>query len=98
MVKVIFETCYLTDEEKILICNAATLSGALFVKTSTGFGTGGATIEDVKLMRANISSEMSVKASGGIRNAVDFLAYIKAGAHRIGTSSGVKILEDLKKE
>ncbi|MDD3382486.1 MAG: deoxyribose-phosphate aldolase [Bacilli bacterium] len=96
-VKVIFETCYLNEEEKILVCNAATLAGALFVKTSTGFGTSGATIEDVKLMRDNINSEMSVKASGGIRNSSDFLSFIKAGANRIGTSNGVAIIEELKK-
>lgn len=97
IVKVIFETCYLNEEQKILVCRAATLAGALFVKTSTGFGTSGATIEDVKLMRANINSEMSVKASGGIRCASDFLNFIKAGANRIGTSNGVVIIEELKK-
>lgn len=92
-VKVIMETCYLTDEEKINICKAATKAGANFVKTSTGFGTGGATLVDVALMKANISKNMGVKASGGIRTYANCDAFIKAGATRIGTSNGVTILE-----
>lgn len=92
LVKVIIETCYLTDEEKVEVCHAASIAGAHFVKTSTGFGTGGATLEDILLMRQSIPSEMSVKASGGIRSYDAFVAFIEAGANRIGTSSGVAIM------
>lgn len=98
LVKVIIETCYLTDEEKREVCQVAARAGALFVKTSTGFGTGGATIEDVKLMRESIPSEMSIKASGGIRNIHDFKKMVAAGANRIGTSSGVAIMKELKED
>lgn len=91
-VKVIIETCYLTEEEKIMACKLATNAKANFVKTSTGFGQGGATLEDVKLMKANIGQNMEVKASGGVRSAADLKAYIAAGATRIGTSSGVKLI------
>ena len=92
IVKVIIETCYLTDEEKVLACQAAARAGARFVKTSTGFGSGGATPEDVTLMRASIPEEMGVKASGGVRTYEDARAMIEAGASRIGTSSGVAIV------
>lgn len=95
-VKVIIETCYLTDAEKINVCRIAEEAGANFVKTSTGFGTGGATIEDVKLMRKTVSDKVKVKASGGIRNLKDFDLFISAGAERIGTSNGVSIMEDKK--
>lgn len=95
-VKVIIETCYLTDEEKISACHAAAAAGAHFVKTSTGFGTGGATIEDVRLMREVIPSEMSVKASGGIRSLEDLEKMVAAGANRIGASSGVAIMNNQK--
>ena len=95
-VKVIIETCYLTDEEKIKACHAATNAGAKFVKTSTGFGTGGAEVADVKLMKANIASNMEVKASGGIRSKEDLEKFVLAGATRIGTSAGVKIMEGEK--
>lgn len=95
-VKVIIETCYLTDEEKIAICQAASTAGAHFVKTSTGFGSGGATVEDVKLMREVIPSEMSVKASGGIRSLSDLEKMVAAGANRIGASSGVAIMNNQK--
>ncbi|ASJ13456.1 deoxyribose-phosphate aldolase [Thermococcus thioreducens] len=93
VVKVILETCYLTEEEKVKACELAKEAGADFVKTSTGFGTGGATVEDVKLMREVVGQEMGVKAAGGIRTYEQALAMIEAGATRIGTSSGVKIVE-----
>lgn len=96
-VKVIIETCFLTDEEKVKACELAKAAGADFVKTSTGFGTGGATVEDVKLMRKVVGPEMGVKAAGGIRTYEQALAMIEAGATRIGTSSGVKIVEGAKK-
>lgn len=92
-VKVIIETCYLTEEEKVKACELAKEAGADFVKTSTGFGTGGATVEDVRLMRKVVGSEMGVKAAGGIRTYEQAMAMIEAGANRIGTSSGVKIVE-----
>lgn len=93
LVKVIIETCYLTGEEKVTACRLARDAGACFVKTSTGFGGGGAIVEDVALMRAAVGPEMGVKASGGIKTAEQALAMIEAGASRIGTSSGVQILE-----
>lgn len=96
-VKVIIETCYLTDEEKVKACELAKEAGADFVKTSTGFGTGGATVEDVRLMRKVVGPEMGVKASGGIRTYEQAVAMIEAGANRIGTSSGVKIVEGAQK-
>ena len=98
LVKVIIETCYLTDEEKAEVCKAATLAKADFVKTSTGFGTGGATAKDVALMKANISSNMKVKASGGVKGLKDAEEMIKAGAERIGASSGLQIMKELKGE
>ncbi|MDK2976098.1 MAG: deoxyribose-phosphate aldolase [Candidatus Marinimicrobia bacterium] len=91
-VKVILETCLLRDEEKILACELSEKAGADFVKTSTGFSSGGATVEDVKLMKKTVGSRMEVKASGGIRDIQTALAMIQAGATRIGTSSGVKIV------
>jgi deoxyribose-phosphate aldolase len=93
LVKVILETCYLTDEEKVLACRAAAEAGANFVKTSTGFGPGGATLEDVRLLRANIPPTMEVKASGGIRDIEAARAFIAAGATRLGTSAGVAIVK-----
>lgn len=93
-VKVIIETCYLTDEEKKEVCIRATKAKANFVKTSTGFGTGGATVEDVKLMKNSISEDMFVKASGGVRNYDDLQAMVAAGASRIGASSGVAIMNN----
>ena len=92
-VKVIIETCLLTDEEKILACQAAKRVGADFVKTSTGFSTGGATVHDVKLMRETVGPEMGVKASGGVRTYEDAIAMIEAGASRLGASSGKAIIE-----
>jgi deoxyribose-phosphate aldolase len=91
-VKVILETCLLRDKEKILACELSEKAGADFVKTSTGFSSGGATVEDVKLMKKTVGSRMEVKASGGIRDIQTALAMIQAGATRIGTSSGVKIV------
>ncbi|WP_223902739.1 deoxyribose-phosphate aldolase [Lactobacillus laiwuensis] len=94
--KVIFETCYLTKAEIKQLALIAKKVKPDFVKTSTGFGTAGAKVEDVKLMKENVGSNVKVKAAGGIRNTDDFLAMIAAGAERIGTSSGVKIIETLK--
>ena len=94
LVKVILETALLTRREKIIACLIGQAAGADFVKTSTGFGTGGATIEDVALMRRVIGSEMGVKAAGGIRNYADAVAMIKAGANRLGASAGVKIIQE----
>ncbi|MFC5542097.1 MAG: deoxyribose-phosphate aldolase [Bacilli bacterium] len=94
IVKVIIETCLLTDEEKVKACQLAVEAGAAFVKTSTGFSSGGATVEDVALMRKTVGEQMGVKASGGIRNLSDMIKMMEAGANRIGTSSGVKIIEE----
>lgn len=93
LVKVIIETCLLTDDEKVKACQIAQKAGADFVKTSTGFSTGGATVADVALMRKTVGPDMGVKASGGARSYEDALAFIKAGATRIGASSGVAIME-----
>lgn len=98
IVKVIIETCYLTDEEKVEVCRAASLAGAHFVKTSTGFGTGGATKEDVSLMRNSILDTMSVKASGGVKTLSDLNEMVAAGANRIGASSGINIIKEYKGE
>ena len=92
-VKVILETCYLTKDEIKNACLCAKNAGADFVKTSTGFGIGGATVEDVKLMKETVGSSMEVKASGGIRDYETAIKIIEAGATRLGTSSGKKILE-----
>ena len=83
-----------TDEEKVEVCKAATLAKANFVKTSTGFGTGGAKVEDVKLMRESILDTMSVKASGGVRTLEDLEKMVAAGASRIGASSGAAIIKE----
>nr|WP_278302085.1 deoxyribose-phosphate aldolase [Caminicella sporogenes] len=96
LVKVIIETCLLTDEEKIKACEIAKEAGADFVKTSTGFSTGGATVEDVKLMRKTVGPDMGVKASGGVRSKEDAEAVINAGANRIGASASVAIVEGIK--
>ena len=92
VLKVIIETCLLTDEEKILACKLAKEAGADFVKTSTGFSTGGATEYDIKLMRESVGPEMGVKASGGVKTHEDLLKMVEAGANRIGTSNGTKII------
>ncbi len=91
-VKVIIETCLLTDEEKVRACEAAKAAGAHFVKTSTGFSTGGATTHDIALMRKTVGPEMGVKASGGIRDYETAMAMIEAGANRIGASAGIAIV------
>lgn len=93
IVKVIIETCLLTDEEKIKACELSQKAGADFVKTSTGFSTGGATVHDIALMRKTVGAEMGVKASGGVHTHEEVLAMVEAGATRIGASAGVKLLK-----
>lgn len=97
-VKVIIETCLLTDGEKVRACQLAEQAGADFVKTSTGFSTGGATVEDVMLMKRTVGENLGVKASGGIRSLEDAMKMIKAGAARLGTSSGTKIVQGEKEQ
>ena len=92
ILKVIIETCYLTEEEKIAMCKAVTNAGADFIKTSTGFGTGGATLEDVELFKKHIGPEVKIKAAGGVRTVEDLKAFIDAGCSRIGTSSAVTLV------
>ena len=92
VLKVIIETCLLTDEEKVRACQLSKEAGADFVKTSTGFSTGGATVHDVALMRKTVGPDMGVKASGGVRTHEDLIAMVEAGANRIGTSNGTKII------
>lgn len=94
LTKVIIETCLLTDEEKRRACRLAKEAGADFVKTSTGFSTGGATTDDVRLMRAEVGTALGIKASGGIRSRADAEAMLAAGATRLGTSNGVKIVTE----
>lgn len=93
VLKVIIETCLLSDEEKVRACLAAKAAGADFVKTSTGFSTSGATVEDVALMKKTVGEGVSVKAAGGVRTKDDMLAMIEAGADRIGTSRGVSLMK-----
>lgn len=95
LTKVIFETSLLTDEEKVSACELAVKAGTDFVKTSTGFSTGGATVADIELMRKTVGPDLGVKASGGVRNAEDAQAMINAGATRIGASSGIAIVKGL---
>ncbi|MGB9833697.1 MAG: deoxyribose-phosphate aldolase [bacterium] len=95
-IKVIIETCLLTEEEKVLATLMVAEAGAAFVKTSTGFSAGGATVEDVRLLRFAAQEKLKVKASGGIRTLTQALEMIQAGADRIGTSSGIKIIEEAK--
>ena len=92
ILKVIIETCYLTEEEKIAMCKAVTNAKADYIKTSTGFGTGGATLEDVILMKNNIGPDVKIKAAGGIRTKEDMIAFVDAGCSRLGTSSAIDIL------
>lgn len=92
LVKVIIEACLLTDDEKVRACQLSKEAGADYVKTSTGFSTGGATVADVALMRKTVGPDMGVKASGGARSYEDAIAFIEAGASRIGASSGVAIM------
>ncbi len=96
IVKVIVETCLLNEEEKIIICELVSKAQADYIKTSTGFSTSGATIEDIKLFRKYCSENTRIKASGGIRTAEFAMQLIEAGAHRIGTSSGIKIFNEIK--
>lgn len=95
VVKVILENCYLSEEQKIQACALAAEAGADYVKTSTGFGTGGATVEDVRLMRKAVGQNLGVKAAGGIRTLDQALGMVEAGANRIGTSASVSIVESL---
>lgn len=95
--KVIFENCYLTKEEIVELAKIARRVRPTFIKTSTGFGTGGADLNDVKLMKSVVGNDVKVKASGGIRTIEDVLAFLDAGCERIGTSASVKIIEDYKK-
>ena len=94
ILKVIIETCYLTDEEKKIACLIAEKAGADFVKTSTGFGSGGATLEDVELMKDSIGNKLKIKASGGISSAEEARKYIELGVARIGTSRGIQLVTE----
>lgn len=94
LLKVIIETCYLTEEEKIAMCKAVTNAGADYIKTSTGFGTGGATIEDIRLFKKHIGPHVKIKAAGGISTLEDLEAFVKEGCDRIGTSRAVGLLQD----
>jgi len=92
ILKVIIETCYLTEEEKIRMCEIVTEAGADFIKTSTGFGTAGAALADVELFKKHIGAQVKIKAAGGVKTREDLEVFIAAGAARIGTSSAVKLL------
>ncbi len=92
VLKVIVETCYLTEDEKIKLCELVTEAGADYIKTSTGFGTGGATLEDIKLFKEHIGENVKMKASGGIRTKEELVEYLELGCDRIGTSSAIKML------
>lgn len=94
ILKVIVETCYLTEEEKIEMCNAVTNAGADYIKTSTGFGTGGATMDDIILFKKHIGNNVKIKASGGIKTLSDMEAFISAGCSRLGTSSAIKLINN----
>ena len=94
-VKVILETSCLTDDEKAAVCEMSVRAGAAYVKTSTGFAQGGATVEDVVLMRGVVGGRLGIKAAGGIRNCADALALIEAGATVLGTSAGIAIIGEL---
>ena len=98
VLKVIIETCYLTDEEKVKACELSVNANADFVKTSTGFGTGGATFEDVELMKKTVGDKAQVKASGGVKDLETAKKYIELGATRLGTSSGIEIIKGLEIE
>lgn len=93
ILKVIIETCYLTDDEKVKLCGCVTRAKADYIKTSTGFGTNGATFDDIKIFAANIGPDVKIKAAGGIRTRDDMEEFMKLGADRLGTSSAVSILE-----
>lgn len=94
IIKVIIETCYLIEEEKIKMCEIVTSAKADFIKTSTGFGTGGATMEDIKLFKKHIGKDVKIKASGGVKTIEDLEAFINEGCSRIGTSSAIKIIKN----
>ncbi|ONI39252.1 deoxyribose-phosphate aldolase [Candidatus Epulonipiscium fishelsonii] len=94
ILKVIIETCYLTEDEKIALCKAVTNANADFIKTSTGFGTNGATLEDIKLMKQNVGKDVAIKAAGGVRSIEDANNFIDAGASRLGTSSICQIIKN----
>lgn len=95
ILKVIIETCYLTEEEKIAMCKAVTNAGADYIKTSTGFGTGGATIEDIRLFKQHIGPEVKIKAAGGISTIEDMEDFLKEGCSRLGTSKAVDLLKEI---
>ncbi len=92
ILKVIIETCYLNEEEKIKLCECVTKAGADYIKTSTGFGSGGATIKDIELFKKNIGPDVKMKAAGGVKSKDDLEMFINAGCERIGTSSAISIL------
>lgn len=94
ILKVIVETCYLTEEEKVKICELVTSAGADFIKTSTGFGTAGATREDIKLFKENIGSRVKMKAAGGVKTKKDLIDFLELGCERIGTSSAVGMIKN----
>lgn len=94
ILKVIIETCYLTEEEKIELCHCVTDGGADFIKTSTGFGSAGATFDDIKLFKENIGPGVKIKAAGGIRTYEDIVTYIELGCDRLGCSAAIKVLGD----
>lgn len=96
ILKVIIETCYLTEEEKIKLCHAVTEAGADYIKTSTGFGTAGATLDDILLFKKHIGPDVKMKAAGGVRSVEDMEAFLKAGCDRIGTSSAISLLKGEK--
>lgn len=96
ILKVIIETCYLTEEEKIAMCKAVTAAGADYIKTSTGFGTAGATISDIRLFKENIGEHVRMKAAGGVKTVEDLEAFLQEGCDRIGTSSAVKLIQGHK--
>lgn len=93
ILKVIIETCYLTEEEKIAMCKAVTEAGADYIKTSTGFGTGGATMEDILLFKKFIGPHVKMKAAGGVKSVEDMKAFLEAGCDRIGTSSAISLIK-----
>ena len=97
ILKVIVETCNLKEDEKIMLCHAVSTAGADYIKTSTGFGSAGATKEDIKLFDANVGKNVKIKAAGGIKSREDMVEFIELGCSRLGTSSGVKILKGRKK-
>jgi deoxyribose-phosphate aldolase len=96
ILKVIIETCYLTEAEKAAMCRAVTNAGADYIKTSTGFGTGGATIEDIKLFKKHIGAGVKIKAAGGVKTKEDLIMFLNEGCDRIGTSSAVGLLKNGK--